>query len=100
MSREELNYGGGRRMKRSSSDVLLCSTCDKRFKYLSKYKRHLLSASHQRFEESLNLQSSGQDLPTDDSSTIYGSALFSLPPHPDTDLIDQRKDREVNVVAS
>ena len=82
----------------------MCSICDKQFQYLSKYKRHLLTASHQRFEESLriNLQSEqDNNVLTDevDSSTLSMCLAISSPPHPEANLADQGTDREVNVVA-
>lgn len=52
----------------SSSSIMkdiLCNTCGERFKYRSKYTRHLLSVSHCRFEESLgiNLQDLEREAP-------------------------------------
>lgn len=80
---------------RKKSRDILCVTCDKRFKYLSKYKRHLLATSHQRFEESLRI--SVQDIPMDDGSTGSATVFGSSPhPHPDVYFLDQRADREVN----
>ena len=42
--------------KRKSEDMFYCDLCDKGFDYHSKYERHLQSAKHKMFVESLHIQ--------------------------------------------
>ena len=53
-----------------------CALCDIHFKHLSKYERHLTSATHRRFEESLNMMSA--DATTSSDPTTFMTSDSTL----------------------
>ena len=58
-------------------DGFKCSICEKKFKFLSKYTRHLESSDHTRFEQSLKVDIECQDADEGVRIAVDASALPS-----------------------
>ena len=63
--------------KRKASDIFSCDICEKNFNYKSKYLRHLSSATHLRFAETLSIGDVDSDIPSNSTYTCGDSPINS-----------------------